>query len=324
MLDVQGLRLTEEDRQVLSLPSVGGVILFSRNYVSREQLIALVQQMRSCNPDLLIAVDHEGGRVQRFKNGFTRLPAMGAILASTTNMEQAKEHALQLGWLMAYELIACDIDISFAPVLDLNGISQVIGDRSFSAEPDEVILLASAFIDGMHEAGMKCTGKHFPGHGSVLEDSHIALPIDQREFSQIAETDLRVFSQLIREGKLDAIMPAHVIYQKVDAKGAGFSAHWLQDILRQTYQFEGLIFSDDLSMEGAGAQGGYVQRAEQALVAGCDMVLACNNRAGALEVAHGLSFTPQTKIRRMKHASSSTQDPQRCEQVRQLIEEFYG
>ncbi|MCH1930073.1 beta-N-acetylhexosaminidase [Shewanella sp. A25] len=291
MLDLLSVEVNGAEVEMLRHPQVGGLILFSRNFTSREQLVNLVKQIRSIRPEILIAVDHEGGRVQRFRDGFTHIPAMGDILpAAKGDISLAKRWARELGFLMAIELLACDIDLSFAPVLDLNGVSQVIGKRSFSAKPDEVIALADSFIDGMAEAGMGAVGKHFPGHGSVEADSHIAQPIDEREGEAIFNEDILPFKALIANGKLTGIMPAHVIYPKLDANPAGFSTYWLQRILRQELGFKGVIFSDDLGMKGATFAGDYLGRAKAALDAGCDMILVCNDNPGVMTLLNGFEW----------------------------------
>lgn len=282
MIDIKGTELTPEDKKLLAQPSVNGLILFTRNFASLEQLARLTQEARmAAAKPLLIAVDHEGGRVQRFRDGFSAIPAMGS-LRRIENADERHRAARDLGWLMAAEVQAVGIDISFAPVLDVDDCSEVIGDRAFSDVPSEIYELASAFIEGMHEAGMASTGKHFPGHGSVQADSHIAIPEDDRTLEQIRAHDLKPFLSLSQ--KLDGIMPAHVIYPKIDPQPAGFSEFWLQQILRNELQFNGTIFSDDLSMQGATVAGDMQQRALAALNAGCDMILVCNDRAGALQV----------------------------------------
>jgi len=279
MIDVLGTSLTKEDEELIKHPLVGGLILFTRNYESPQQIAELTRQIRSAKKqDILISVDHEGGRVQRFREHFSRIPAMGKLLSLTNSIEEATNLARLCGQLVALEVQSVGIDISFAPVLDLNLVSDVIGDRGFSSEPDKVALLASEFIKGMHSQGMRATGKHFPGHGSVVADSHIAKPIDDRAFDEIVKLDMQPFKALIANNMLDAIMPAHVIYPRVDLNSVGFSRYWLQTILRENLAFDGVIFSDDLSMEGAASVGGYVERCEAAQEAGCDMLLVCNNR----------------------------------------------
>ncbi|MGB1008751.1 MAG: beta-N-acetylhexosaminidase [Thiolinea sp.] len=286
MLDLEGTELSAEECELLAHPKVGGLIYFSRNYESAEQITALSQAVREASPTpIMIAVDHEGGRVQRFRDQFTRLPAVAGLGRQyETDPLAALQAARQSGWLMAAEVRAVGIDFSFAPVLDLDyGISDVIGDRAFHRQATIVAKLADAYIQGMRDAGMASTGKHFPGHGWVRADSHKAIPRDERAAEQIMAEDMLPFCELFKCG-LDAVMPAHVIYEQVDNQPAGFSKIWLQDILREQLSFDGVIFSDDLSMEGATVAGGYAERADAALDAGCDMALVCNNRAGAVDV----------------------------------------
>ena len=294
MLDVAGFSLTSEEKKILSSPLVGGLILFTRNYSNVEQLQSLIAEIRLASPDIIIAVDHEGGRVQRFRDGFTRIPPMAALgKLYKDDTTAAIQLSQDCGWLMAAELIAYDIDISFAPILDRDyGISSIIGDRAFSDCIDDIVVLTQAFIKGMSEAGMASTGKHFPGHGGVVADSHIDIPIDERSLDELRENDISVFGPVINSG-LNAIMPAHIIYPKVDDFAAGFSKYWLQTILRNELKFEGVIFSDDLGMEGATVAGSFPERAEAALSAGCDMVLVCNDPDGAEQV---LSYLEQREI----------------------------
>jgi len=283
MLDVAGAALDAVERERLRHPLVGGVILFSRNYADLEQLARLVHEIHVLrDPQLLVAVDQEGGRIQRFRDGFTRLPAMAHLGAlHDENPGRARRMAETCGWLMAAELRAAGVDLSFAPVLDLDrGVSGVIGDRSFHARPGVVVELAHAFMNGMARAGMAATGKHFPGHGAVAADSHHALPVDDRSYDEIRRTDLVPFARMIEHG-LPAIMTAHVLYPKVDGRPASFSPIWLREILRRELQFQGMIFSDDLVMGGAHGLGGLTERASAALGAGCDMVLVCNDPEGA-------------------------------------------
>ncbi len=286
IIDLTGLELLPEEGELLQHPFVGGVILFARNYESTTQITQLCRAIRQASPlPLLIAVDQEGGRVQRLKDGFVRLPSMGEV----GQLYQASPAAgLQLaydcGWIMAAELLAVGVDLSFAPVVDLDKqLNTVIGDRSFSATPAIVIRLAEAMIKGMHEAGMAATAKHFPGHGSVKVDSHLDLPVDSRPFAEIECEDMQPFSALITSG-IDALMPAHILFSAVDDQPVGFSRYWLQNVLRKQLRFSGVIFSDDLNMAGAAFAGSYIDRAMAALDAGCDSVLICNNRSGALEI----------------------------------------
>lgn len=308
MLDIAGLSLTAADRVLLQNPQVGGLILFSRNYQSTTQLTELVREIRACAPQILIAVDQEGGRVQRFKEGFTRLPAMASLgTLYQDDSDTACEIAVQLGWLMAAELICYGVDISFAPVLDINfGVSEVIGDRAFATNPQDITALAGAFIRGMRAAGMASTGKHFPGHGWVVADSHLAIPIDERSLAEIETQDLMPFTQLMQQG-LDAVMPAHVIYQQVDPRPAGFSSYWIRQRLREEIGFGGVVFSDDLTMKGASVAGGFEDRAEQALDAGCDMLLVCNNRPAALQVLRYLEKIDHPGSQRIERMRATRQ-----------------
>lgn len=287
MLDLIGTEVSAEERELLKHPLVGGVILFTRNYTDVAQLTALMSQIKSIrDPYLLIAVDHEGGRVQRFREGFSRLPAAGRLgQLYDTQPDKARQLCEELGWLMAIELRAVGIDFSFAPVLDLNyGVSEVIGDRAFHRDPAIVFELAFAYMKGMHTAGMAATGKHFPGHGAVVADSHVAIPEDSRDQATLWREDITPFRRLIDNG-LAAIMPAHVIYSQIDPAPAGFSRYWLQTVLRGQLGFKGVIFSDDLNMEGASVAGNdYSSRARAAFAAGCDMALICNNRPGAIQI----------------------------------------
>lgn len=283
MLDVEGLTLAPHEQEKINHPNTGAVILFSRNYQSPEQITELIGSIRAArNGRILIAVDQEGGRVQRFRQGFTRLPP-----AAFYNRAEP-EVAETAGWLMAAELLAVGVDFSFAPVLDVDcGISEVIGDRSFSSDPERAAILAGAFRKGMRRAGMAATGKHFPGHGAVAADSHLALPVDDRDLDSIRAKDLLPFKRLIEEG-VEGIMPAHVVYPKIDPDPAGFSRFWIRQILRGELHFNGVVFSDDLSMVGAAAAGGFPERARAALQAGCDMLLVCNNPRAAEEVLDAL------------------------------------
>jgi beta-N-acetylhexosaminidase len=278
MLDIADLQLSAAEGELLRHPQVGGVILFSRNYRSPQQLGELTAAIRALRkPELLIAVDHEGGRVQRFQEGFSRIPAMRRLgKAWDRDRAQARAAACDIAYVLASELLACGVDFSFTPVLDLDfGASGVIGERAFHSDPEAVAQLASSLIAGLREAGMASVGKHFPGHGYVRADSHLALPVDERGYAEIEAADLFPYRRLIELG-LSAVMPAHVVYPKVDANPAGFSSKWLRQILRAQLHFDGMIFSDDLSMEGASVAGGVVERGEAALAAGCDMVLLCN------------------------------------------------
>jgi len=305
MLDLEGLELTAQERDLLLHPAVGGVILFARNYVTPEQVAELVSQIHGLRrPGLLVAVDQEGGRVQRMREGFTRLPP-AAWLGDLYDRNPAygKRVARELGWLMAVELRAVGVDFSFAPVLDIGrGISRVVGDRALHRSPVVVAELAQAWHGGAREGGMASVGKHFPGHGGVVEDSHQALPVDVRRVEDLMMEDLLPFERMIHAG-LEAIMPAHVIYRQADARPAGFSGYWLRKVLRERLGFQGVVLSDDLGMAAAGEAGDFASRAREALQAGCDMILVCNDRAGAEATLDELSDysdpVGQTRLVRM-------------------------
>jgi len=306
IIDLIGLSVNAEEKELLRHPQVGGVILFARNYESPQQLFELCRSIRqSRQSPLLITVDQEGGRVQRFKTGFTLLPAMGEVgeLYKSAS-EEGLKWAYSCGWMMATELVTCGVDLSFAPVLDLDKkCNTVIGNRSFDGDPTIVTELALSMMQGMHSAGMAATGKHFPGHGAVEVDSHLALPIDSRGYEKILEEDMQPFIAMI-EANIDALMPAHILFPEVDDKPVGFSRHWLHDILRKKLGFSGVIFSDDLNMAGAEFAGNYASRAEMALEAGCDIVLICNNRVGAIEILDQLPKKyqlSQDKFNRLKN-----------------------
>lgn len=300
MLDLRSVELDAEEKEMLCHPTVGGVILFARNFESLRQLIALTSAIRALRPHdaLLVAVDHEGGRVQRFQRGFTRIPPMRS-LGERWRADRARAETLAeaAGYVIAAELRSHGIDFSFAPVLDVDfGSSSVIGDRAFSDEPDAITALAGALVAGMAAAGAAAVGKHFPGHGHVRADSHVDVPVDERELRDIEAADLAPYRGLIERG-LTGVMPAHVIYPKVDRRPAGFSPVWLRDILRKRLRFEGMIFSDDLSMEGASVAGGARERAEAALDAGCDMLLICNDPRSAAELLDRLKVRSLDPVR---------------------------
>ncbi len=302
MIGVEGLELSEVERDMLRHPLVGGVILFTRNYESPDQVKALIDEIHALRePGLLVAIDHEGGRVQRFRSHFAELPPvrrLGEIHDKKPKL--AKELAELSGWLMAVELRSIGVDFSFAPVLDMDrGISRVIGDRGFHSDPQVIATLAQDYMRGMHRAGMAATGKHFPGHGGVVEDSHVDLPVDRRSLEDIFMEDLIPFERMINAG-MEAMMIAHVIYEQIDERLAGFSPFWLQEVLRGRLGFQGLIFSDDLEMAGAAVAGGVAERARLALEAGCDMVLVCQTQKAMSEALDGLPadcVSPASRLR---------------------------
>lgn len=301
MIDIDSIVLTAEDISLIQQAQVGGVILFARNVDDAEQLRNLCDDIRYHNPDILIGVDQEGGRVARLRNGFTPLPAMGK-LGELFNKDPsgALSCAYDCGYVMAAEVLAVGIDLSFAPVLDRDGISQVIGDRSFHQDPQIIVTLATQFMRGMKAAGMATTGKHFPGHGAIAPDSHVTEAIDDRSLEEIMASDMEPFVQTLPW--LDALMPAHVIFSQVDNKPAGFSKIWLKDVIRDQLNFDGVLFSDDLSMAGAQAAGDVSARVKAAIEAGCDIALVCNDRVAAHEAAEAaqeLSYPDQNRIKTM-------------------------
>jgi beta-N-acetylhexosaminidase len=306
MLDIEGTRLTGGDRKKLQHPLVGGVILFTRNYSSFSQLVQLTTEIHALrSPPLLIAVDHEGGRVQRFREGFTRLPPMRELgRIWDEHPHRARDLARQTGYVLAAELRAAGVDLSFTPVLDMDhGQSCIIGDRAFHHSAQGIADLAHSLMSGLKLGGMTAVGKHFPGHGYIQADSHIEVPVDERPYPDISKNDLLPFRKMIDFG-LAGMMPAHVIYPRVDARPAGFSEVWLKEILRTELGFEGCIFSDDLNMEGASVAGNAVQRAESALNAGCDMALLCNNPEAAdmllAELQWDISAVSVARLARMR------------------------
>ena len=293
MIDIEGPFLNQEDIELIGSPHVGGLILFERNFLDRNQITDLCFEIKSKKPEIIIAVDQEGGRVQRFKKGFSQIPPMQKL----GDLVSYDKHAgLDLcknaGWLIASELIASGIDLSFSPVLDLDqDLSSIIGDRAFSDQIDIVIECARAFIFGMNEAGMACVGKHFPGHGSISEDSHLEKPIDRRALNEIENKDLIPFKELINN--LDGIMTAHILFPEVDERITTFSKIWIKQILKEQMKFEGMIFSDDLSMEGTNEFKSFYDKTKNAIISGCEMILICNNREGAKDA---LKYFEENKI----------------------------
>ena len=306
MVDIAGTELSAEDVGVLTHPLVGSVLLFTRNYTDPGQITALTAAIRALrSPHLLIAVDHEGGRVQRFREGFTRLPA-ARLLGRQYDEDRRDGLALahSVGWLLAAELRAVGVDFSFAPCADLDyGVSEIIGDRAFHSDPDSVAALAVATLSGMREAGMAAVAKHFPGHGAVVADSHVALPVDRREFADL-EGDIRPYRPLI-DNNVPGIMEAHVVFPAIDALPASLSKRWITGVLRGELGFHGCVFADDLSMAGAVAFGNAVERAELAIAAGCDVLPICNDRHSvelALDRlgADAVSAASQARLVRMR------------------------
>jgi len=291
MLDVDGLSLSPADRDILREPATGGVILFSRNFESANQVADLVTEIRALRrPPLLIAVDHEGGRVQRFREGFTAIPPMRRIGQEyDRDPDAGLQAARDAGWIVGSELRSVGIDLSFAPCVDLDwGVSEIIGDRAFHRNPEVVADLAGAYSRGLRSAGMSAVAKHFPGHGAVVADSHLKLPVDRREYGQILD-DMRPYERLISSSTIAGVMLAHIVYQSLDAEPAGFSRYWIQQELRARLGFGGAVFCDDLSMKATRDYGSMPRRAKRALEAGCDMVLVCNDRGAAHEAVDALA-----------------------------------
>ncbi len=312
MVDVQGSELSAEEREILAHPLVGSVILFTRNYADPQQLAKLVADIHAVrSPALVVGVDHEGGRVQRFREGFSRLPPARRIgheydASPAAGLQLARE----MGWLMAAELRAHGVDLSFAPCVDLDyGVSEVIGDRAFHARAAVVGELAVAYMHGMRDAGMVATAKHFPGHGAVVADSHHALPVDRRELVDM-DQDLAPYRLLLANG-LAGVMVAHVLYPQVDSVPASASVRWIRDYLRGELRFQGVVFADDLSMAGAAAIGDIVERAQRALAAGCDVLPVCNHRPSVLALLDGLKVAPDAAaaLRRVRLRGKPSVDP---------------
>ena len=301
MLDIEGVSLTPADRDLIREPAVGGVILFARNYESPQQISDLVAQIRALkSPPVLVAVDHEGGRVQRFRDGFSRIPAMRHIGHEyDDNPEAAIPLARQAGWLIASELRAAGVDLCFAPCIDLDwGVSEIIGDRAFHSRPEVVGELAAAFSRGLRSAGMAAVAKHFPGHGAVVSDSHLTLPVDRRDYGLLLD-DMRPYEKLISNGLVAGVMIAHIVYSEMDSMPGGFSRYWIENELRSRLGFGGAVFCDDLSMKATEAYGTMRTRVKLALDAGCDMVLVCNDRRAAEQAVMSLNeySNPLSQVR---------------------------
>ena len=300
MVDVDGKYLSEEDKNILNNKYIGGIILFSKNFESFEQLQKLIKEIKKVKKNILIAVDQEGGRVQRFHNEFTKIPSMQNISKYAIKYNHIRVFQ-EIGWLISSELIASGVDLNFSPVLDLDeNTSSIISDRAFSDDKSKVTKFASKYIDGMHEAGMKSTAKHFPGHGGVHEDSHIDLPVDDRSLEELLQNDIEPYLKL--KGKIDAVMCAHVLFSSIDKNIPSYSKFWIQKIIRNKLDFDCIVFSDDLSMYGAGEESYYLKTLKS-LNAGCDMVLICNKRNHLKEVLDNLeksSIKLSNKLSNMK------------------------
>jgi beta-N-acetylhexosaminidase len=315
MLDIEGTELTPTDRDILREPAVGGLILFSRNFASPDQLAELVAEVRSLRkPPILIAVDHEGGRVQRFRDGFTTIPPMRQIgHYYDSDPQAALELSRSVAWLIGVELRAYRIDLSFSPCLDLDwGVNSAIGDRAFHRDPEAVVQLATRYCRGLREAGMAAVGKHFPGHGAVTADSHERLPVDRREFGQLLD-DMRPYDSLLGLGLLPAVMMAHVVYAEADRLPASLSPFWIRRQLREQLGFDGAVFSDDMSMKATADYGSMARRARMALEAGSDMVVICNDRPAAARAVAALAdySNPPSLVRLARLHGSAGPDRER-------------
>ena len=321
MLDIDGTSLSNEDKDLLMNKHVGGLIFFSRNFESFNQITNLVHEIRNIKENIIIAVDQEGGRVQRFNKEFTKIPTMHEV-AKYANSNNDMSFLKEVGWLISSELIAAGIDLNFAPVLDIDDkTSSIIGDRAFANNALDVISLTSNFIDGMHEAGMKSTGKHFPGHGGIFEDSHIELAEDHRELDELMGLDIKPYIELCN--KLDAIMCAHILFPNIDKYIPSYSRYWLKDILREKIKYKGLIFSDDLSMFGAGDLS-FANKAVKSIEAGCDMILVCNNRCQAINVVEAFEkndISLSKKIHQMRKTSNTDWDDLSRNNRRSIVKE---
>lgn len=321
MLDIDGTSLSNEDKDLLMNKHVGGLIFFSRNFESFNQITNLVHEIRNIKENIIIAVDQEGGRVQRFNKEFTKIPTMQEV-AKYANSNNDMSFLKEVGWLISSELIAAGIDLNFAPVLDIDDkTSSIIGDRAFANNALDVISLTSNFIDGMHEAGMKSTGKHFPGHGGIFEDSHIELAEDHRELDELMGLDIKPYIEL--SNKLDAIMCAHILFPNIDKYIPSYSRYWLKDILREKIKYKGLIFSDDLSMFGAGDLS-FANKAVKSIEAGCDMILVCNNRYEAINVIEAFEkndISLSKKIHQMRKTSNTDWDDLSRNNRRSVVKE---
>ena len=275
MIDIEGISLSDEDKLLIESKHVGGIIFFARNFISFDQIRDLVDQIKNIKENIIIAVDQEGGKVQRFDKDFTKIPSMQKVSEYAKNINDIL-FLKEIGWLISSELVAAGIDINFAPVLDIDkNTSSIIGDRAFSDKAEEVVFFVSKFIDGMHEAGMKSTGKHFPGHGGIYADSHKEIAKDSRTLDELLQSDIKTYIELVK--KLDAVMCAHVLYPQIDSNIPSFSKYWIKDFLKKEIQYDGIVFSDDLSMFGAGDET-YPTKAMKSINAGCDMILVCNSR----------------------------------------------